>query len=433
MTGPAPGGAQAPARTAHDFDAFLRQLHEAIAGCRASGGALAVLFVDYDIVARLDSARGFEAGNAAHWCLVDRMRNDVLRSQDALGEVARGQMACALLAIQSPGVARLAANKAMRVLGAPIALEDTQVHAQPAFGIALYPQHGDSPDLLLKHARIACRNARDRHERIAEYSAEQDDPRARALFLENRLRHALADETLALSFQPRIELFTQRVVGVECLLHSPGGEPSVALPSDVLASIESGELVTQVVAWLLHAALRNGADFLYNGLNLAISLKVPARCLRAPDLPELVDRALHTWPVQRGQLVLAFTGLAALGAQADVVAALGRLRKLGVKLAMDSLGSGDATLFDLASLPFDELRLPLRYLPGLEAGARPERLLRAWIELAKQVGLTTVVEGVDDEAQAARVGELGCQQALGTHFGAPLDAAAFVAAYEGRG
>lgn len=432
MTVPAPAEREPPGRAAHAFAAFLRALHERVASCESEGTMFAVLFVDYDVVARLDGARGFEAGDAAHSCLVERMRDEVLRPQDVLGEVARGQMACTLYPIHSSGVARLAAHKAMRALGAPIALQDTDVHAQPAIGIALYPEHGTSADLLLKHARIACRTARDRYERIAEYSAGQVDPRARALFLENRLRDALAGETLDVAFQPRVELFTQRVVGVECLLHWPERDRPAAAPAEVLAGVESGDLCNRVAAWLLHAALRNGADFLYRGLHLGIALKLPARCLRAPDFPDLVDRALHTWPVQRGQLVLAFAGLAALGAQPEVTEALQRLRKLGVKLAMDSLGSGDATLFDLASLPFDELRLPLRYLPEFGRAPRHERIARVFVELAHQLGLTVIGEGVDDEAAAQRLGELGCDQAQGRHFGAALDAAQFVATYEAR-
>jgi len=186
-----PATAGSPARSANDFRDFMLWMREHVAGCDAAGASLAVLFVDYDVVARLDSAQGFEAGNAAHWCLVGRMRDEVLRPQDALGEIARGQMACALFPIHGAGVARLAAAKAMRLLGAPIPLGDSKVHARPAIGIAICPEHGTDPDLLLKRARIACRSARERHERIAEFSDEQEDPRAKALVLENRLRDAL--------------------------------------------------------------------------------------------------------------------------------------------------------------------------------------------------------------------------------------------------
>ena len=432
MSATPPASAGSPARPANDFRDFMQWMREHVAGCDTAGASLAVLFVDYDVVARLDSAQGFEAGNAAHWCLVGRMRDDVLRPQDALGEIARGQMACALFPIHGAGVARLAANKAMRLLGAPIPLGDTQVHARSAIGIALCPEHGTDPDLLLKRARIACRTARERHERIAEFSEEQEDPRAKALFHENRLRDALAGESLELAFQPRVELFTRRVVGVECLLHWPDRERPAAAPADVLATVESAELANEIAGWLLHASLRNGADFLYRGLHLRISLRLPARCLRAPEFPDLVDRALHTWPVQRGQLVLGFTGLAALGAHPEVIEALQHLRKLGVKLSMESLGTGDASLHDLASVMFDELRLQTRYLPNLASTPRHEKIVRALVELAHHLGLTAVAEGVDDDAAANALTELGCDQVLGDHTGAPLDAAGFIAAYEGQ-
>lgn len=431
MTDSPPAQAPPPERSARDLETLIPWLRERIGECAAQSTGLAVLFVDYDVVARLDGARGFEAGSAAHRCLLDRMRGEVLRPQDALGEVARGQMACGLFPMHSSGVARLAASKAMRVLGEAIPVGDTQVHARPAIGIALYPEHGETPDLLLKHARIACRAARDLHERIAEFDAAQEDPRATGLFLENRLRHALLEELLRLAFQPRIELFTERLVGVECLLHWPDRERPPATPSELLGAVESTEIANRVAAWLLHAAVRNGADFLHRGLNLRIGLKLPAVCLRAPEFPDLVDRALHTWPVQRGQLVVTFAGLAALGTKPEVIDSLQRLRKLGVKLSLDSLGSGDATLFDLATVPFDELRIPLRLLPGLASVPRQEKILRALAELGHQLGLVVVADGADDPAVAARLAELGCDHAQGGHFGLPLDAAQFIAAYEG--
>jgi len=432
VSAPPPADAAAPARAANDFRDFMQWMRQRVAACVAEGSSLAVLFVDYDVVARLDSAQGFEAGNAAHWCLVGRMRDEVLRPQDALGEIARGQMACALHPIHGAGVARLAATKAMRLLGAPIRLGESQVHARPAIGIALCPEHGADPDQLLRRARIACRAARERHERIAEYSDDQEDPRAKALFLENQLRNALAAETLELAFQPRIELSTKRLVGVECLLHWPERERPAAAPAEVLATVESAELVNEVAAWLLHAALRNGADFLYRGLHLRIALKLPARCLRAPEFPDLVDRALHTWPVQRGQLALAFAGLAALGAQDEVTEALQRLRKLGARLSMESLGTGDASLHDLAAVVFDEMRLKIGYLPGAASTPRQEKIVRGLVEMAHSLGLIAVAEGVHDEAVADRLAELGCDHALGTHFGVPLDAATFISTYEGQ-
>ncbi|TAK49658.1 MAG: GGDEF domain-containing protein [Betaproteobacteria bacterium] len=424
MTGPRP---------ANDFRDFMQWMREHAAACDPAGASLAVLFVDYDVVARLDSAQGFEAGNAAHWCLVERMRDAVLRPQDAMGEIARGQMVCGLHPIHGAGVARLAANKALQLLGAPIPLGESQVHARPAIGIALCPDHGSDPELLLRRARIACRTARDRFERIAEYSDDQEDPRAKALLLENRLRDALAAETLEMAFQPRIELQTRRLVGVECLLHWPERDRPAATPAEVLATVESAELANEVAAWLLHASLRNGGDFLYRGLHLRIGLKLPARCLRVPEFPDLVDRALHTWPVQRGQLLLGFASLARLGAQADVVEALQRLRRLGARLSMENLGTGDASLHDLAGVIFDELRLKLGYLPGAASTPRQEKILRALVALAHNLNLIAVAEGVDDEAVADRLAELGCDQVLGAQFGEPLEAAQFIAKYEGQG
>jgi predicted signal transduction protein with EAL and GGDEF domain len=429
---PRRAGPAAPAAPASDFRAFMQWIGRNAAACAADGPVLAVLFVDYDIVARLDSAQGFEAGNAAHWCLVGRMRDEVLRPQDVLGEIARGQLACALFPIHGAGVARLAADKALRLLSAPIPLGDRHVHARPAIGIALCPEHGTDPDLLLKRARIACRTARERAEPIAEYSDEQHDPRATAMQLETALRDALAAETLELAFEPRIELQTRRLVGVECLLHWPGRDRAASTPANVLAAVESAELGNRMAAWLLHAALRNGADFLHRGLHLRIGLKLPARWLLTPEFPDLVDRALHTWPVQRGQLALGFSALATVSTQAEALEALARLRTLGARLSLESLATGDATLQALAGVVFDELRIRIGYLPGAATKPRQERILRALIEFAHQLGVTAVAEGVDDEAIADRLAELSCDHVLGAQFGAPLDAARFIAAYEGQ-
>ena len=413
-------GASGQAALTSQLDAFI--------GARlADGQQLALLYVDCGVIERIDSVWGFLVGDAVRERLGARLKSEVLREQDLLGDPGRDGFACVLTTLQSAGVALLAAEKILRTLDAPLWVDVNEIFARPAVGIALYPEHADNAVALLQRARAAANAARDRPERFALYSAEQERDEAELLLYENRLRAAISQDALDIVFQPQLDLRSNLLVGAESQLRWRDAKLGAVPVEKAIAVAESAGLVNEVTLWLVNGALRNCRHFRDSaGLDLRVGVKLSAKSLRQSDLPDFVSSALKTWNLRPSRLVLEITETEVLARSLESVETLQRLRGVGVRLCLDDAGAGYDSLSWLATLPFHELKIDLAAVGNVAEVPQKLALVRSLIALAHELKLEVVVAGVEDDATKALLKELRCDLAQGAAIGAPLDAAAFV-------
>jgi diguanylate cyclase (GGDEF)-like protein len=412
-------GASGQAALTSRLDAFI--------GARlADGQQLALLYVDCGVIERIDSVWGFLVGDAVRERLGARLKSEVLREQDLLGDPGRDGFACVLTTLQSAGVALLAAEKILRTLDAPLWVDVNEIFARPAVGIALYPEHADNAVALLQRARAAANAARDRPERFALYSAEQERDEAELLLYENRLRAAISQDALDIVFQPQLDLRSNLLVGAESQLRWRDAKLGAVPVEKAIAVAESAGLVNEVTLWLVNGALRICRQFRdAAGLDLRVGVKLSAKSLRQSDLPDFVSSALKTWNLRPSRLALEITETAVLARSIESVETLQRLRGVGVRLCLDDAGAGYDSLSWLATLPFHELKIDLAAIGNIAEVPQKLALVRSLIALAHELKLEVVVAGVEDEATKALLKELRCDLAQGAAIGAPLDAAAF--------
>ena len=412
---------------------FLERLQASLAQRRADGQGLAMLFVYFGVIGRIDGVWGHPMGDAVRARFVSKVSAEVLRSGDFLGEIGRDGLACVLETTQSPGVALLAADKILRALDEPVLVGEDEIHAKPSIGIAVFPEHGDNDVALLQHARTACRHTWNQPQRVVVYAEALDRPEAEALRYENRLRAALAQEAIELVFQPQIDLRSGLVSGVEALLCWGSGEPGLVPVSTAIAVAESTGSVGKFTGWMLNNALRNCGEFRQTaGLDLRVGVNLSAKCLLDPDLPDFIARALGTWGLRPGRLVLEIAGTAVLEASSEAVATLKRIREIGVRLSIDDVGAGYAALANLATLPFSELKIDLAAAPGmLDAGPRLS-VVQSLVELAHKLRFDAIACGVADQAQADRVKEIGFDYMQGDQISPPHDAVSFARTFAQR-
>lgn len=406
---------------------FMSRLDACVGARLADGQQMALLFVDCGVISRVDGVWGYMVGDAVRDRLGARLRSEVLREQDLLGEPGRDEFACVLATVQSPGVGVLAAEKILRTLDAPLWVDVDEVYARPAVGIALYPEQGDSAVSLLQRARTASRAARERPERFALYAAEQERDQAELLLYENRLRAAIAQDALDIVFQPQVDLRSGLIVGAESQLRWRDANLGSVPVDKAIAAAESAGLANEVTLWLVNGALRNCRHFRdAAGLDLRVGVNLSAKSLRQSDLPEFVVSALKTWNLRPSRLALEITGTEILARSLESVETLQRLRESGVRLCLDDSSAGYASLSWLATLPFHELKVDLAAIGNIAEVPQKLALVQSLIELAHRLKLEVVVAGVADAATAARLKELRCDIMQGAFVGAPLDAAAFV-------
>lgn len=406
---------------------FLDELRGKVEERRADGGNLAVLLVECGVISRIDGVWGYHIGDAVRDRVIASLRTDVLRPDDFVGAMGRDDFACVLSTVEGPAVALLAAKKSLRALNTPFWIGEDEIFADPAIGIAMFPEHGDQAEILLQRAKSACALARGLPDRIADHAEDRENPAASKLLYDNRLRTAVAEDALELVFQPQYDLRLGQVMGAESLLRWRNPALGMIAAEHAFAAAESSGMVTDLVSSILNRALRNVSEFRYSaGLDLRIAVKLPARALLNTELPDVVQRALGTWSRRSGSLILEIGETSVLGAEAVARETLGRLKELGVKLSIDDPDMALSSLFWLAAMPFQEIKIDVSVARDPAGAPKSERILQSIIELAHHLRLDVVAVGVADDAAAARLKELGCDYMQADYKGPALDPKGFV-------
>ncbi|MGH8707003.1 MAG: EAL domain-containing protein, partial [Burkholderiales bacterium] len=413
--------------TATGLSDFMAQVDACVAARIADGRQMALLFVDCGVIGRIDGVWGYVVGDGVRERLGARLRTEVLRAQDLLGHPGRDQFICVLADLQSAGVATLATEKLLRALDQPLWVDVEEVYARPVVGIAVYPEHGASGVELLQRARVSARAARERPERFALYSADQERSEVELLLYENRLRAAIAQDALDIVFQAQRDVRTGLIVGAESQLRWRDASLGAVPVDKAIAAAESAGLVNEVTLWLVNGALRNCRQFRdAAGLDLRVGVTLSAKSLRQADLPDFVLSALKTWNLRPSRLSLEITDTAVLASSLESVETLQRLRAAGIRLSLDDPGAGYAALAWLATLPFHELRVDLANVGDIVESQPHLALVRSLVEFAHQLKMDVLVAGVDDEASAARLTTLGCDLMQGAFVSPPLETPEFM-------
>jgi EAL domain-containing protein (putative c-di-GMP-specific phosphodiesterase class I) len=219
-------------------------------------------------------------------------------------------------------------------------------------------------------------------------------------------------------------------MGAEALLCWRDPAFGMADPEQAFAAAESAEKLSDLVSLILNRALRIVSEFRYSaGLDLRIAIKLPARALRNTELVDVVGRALGTWSRRPGTLILEIGDTALLGTDTVARETLGRLKDLGLKLSIDDPGMALPSLFRLASMPFQEIKLDVSAARDLEDAVKSAHIIQSIIELAHRLRLDVVAVGVTDDAAAARLKELGCDLMQADYKGPALGPEEFVQRY----
>ncbi len=416
-----------------EYAAFMEIFRAAIESHRQEGKQLALLLIQVEKVEQVDRLLGLQRGEAFMLRVTRRMREGVLRKQDQLGRVSRDQLACLLPRIAGEGVAILAASKIMGALEAPITIGDRSFASEAVIGIAMYPDHGEDQQTLVRNGKLAVRAARGAPGRIAAYDPLHGENEEQKMRYAARLRRALEENALRLVFEPQLDLRSGRIAGLECLLRWTDAELGEVSEAQALEAAEAAGVARELSWWTFNNALRECAEMARAGLQVPLSLKVVAGSLLQPEFPEFVGRALRTWGIPPKRLVAEIHETALAGGVEQVKEALGRLKGHGLRLAIDGFGTGSSSLSNLAELPLDELRLGAAFVGDMQRSPIHEKIVRSLVRLARDLGLTVTAEGVEDGATALALSTLGCERIQGGYVSPPMTAQEILELEKGGG
>jgi diguanylate cyclase (GGDEF)-like protein len=316
-----------------------------------------------------------------------------------------------------------AAHALLASLDNPLHIEGLELLVRASAGVAVAPMHGSDPETLMKNVDIALYHAKLERDRISLYAPEFDINTVERLQLLADLRTALDTKQLYVVYQPQFDLTDGTLVGVEALVrwnHPRRGEVSA---QEFIGLAESSGLVVPLTAYVLDAALSQLARWQADGRDIRLAVNLSARLLSDLALPDQVKGALRRHQVPASSLVLEVTetGIMADAVRADTV--VRGIRSLGVAIAIDDYGTGNASLNYLKKLEIDELKIDKSFVSNIGTESHDLIIVRSTISLAKALGLRVVAEGIEDEETAQSLRALGCPIGQGYHFGRPVPAA----------
>ncbi len=399
---------------------FSEHLARALARAKRTGEPRAVLVMDIDGFKQVNDTLGHDRGDALLRQVAERL-TATLRDTDTVARLGGDEFAILPGDASDLAAAASMAWKIQEMCEPGFLVNDEVVHVSASVGIALFPEHGTSTEDLLHRADLAMYLAKRSDNHHAVYDAAQDRQKVNHLALLLDLRQCVAREELVLHYQPKVDLATGKIDGVEALVRWRHPTRGLLEPGSFMPDVERTDLIAPVTWWVLNAALRQQRIWRDEGIDLCMAVNVSARSLRrASGLPETVAELTETWGTVPDRLTLELTEGALIEDAEPAV--LARLHAMGERLSIDDFGTGYSSLAYLQRLPVDELKVDKSFVTSLATGSDDAIIVRSTIDLAHNLGLRVVAEGVEDANVLKTLVEYGCDVAQGFLFGRPVTA-----------
>ncbi len=400
---------------------FLRErLEETIRAGEREMKPCAVLLMDLDGFKSVNDSLGHEAGDRLLQQVSHRMKG-VLRKADTIARYGGDEFAVVPWGATDVPRAVLIAEKIVQAVGKPLTIDGQPVTVNMSIGIAVFPQHADDADALIRRADVAMYAAKRARSGFSVYSVDQEggDNGGRPPLI-GKLRYAIDQFELVLHYQPIVSVEDGHPLKVEALVR--WGHPSHGLlpPDDFIPSAEQTNLIKPLTAWVLNEALGQVHAWSKAGIDVGVSVNLSARNLLDDELPDAVAQLLSTWQVEPEKLSLEIIESSIIAAEAEQT--LQRLHATGVQISVDDFGTGYSSLTYLKRLPVQEIKIDKSFVVDMATNRDGAAIVRSTIDLGHNLGLKVVAEGVEDEATEALLREYGCDFIQGFHIARPAAA-----------
>ncbi|HWE40340.1 MAG TPA: EAL domain-containing protein [Isosphaeraceae bacterium] len=400
---------------------FQAALRGALAEGPGGRGLLALLLVDLDRFKEVNDTLGHHFGDLLLEQLGPRLR-EVVAGPGVVARLGGDEFGVLL-----PGADAAAAGRAAAALLAairrPVVAAGKIIEVGASVGVALCPDHGDDPIALLRCADVAMYAAKRAGADFLVYGADQARYDPRRFEMIGELRRGIDDGQLVLHYQPKVDLRSRLVEGVEALVRWQHPREGLLAPGRFIALAEETGLIRPLTFWALREALRQSRTWHQEGINLRVAVNLSTDLLAISDFEATLVELLEGADALPGWLTLEITESAMMTDPARAHAIFTRLRDLGVKVSIDDFGTGYSSLAYLRDFPVDELKIDRSFVKALTARGSDACIVRTIIDLGHNLGLRVVAEGVEDAATADVLESLGCDSAQGYHFARPLAAA----------
>ena len=403
---------------------FYDRTEAVLARAAADGSSTAVMLFDLDRFKEINDTMGHNYGDRVLTEVGPRVTS-VLRSGDTLARLGGDEFCVLLPRVAGESDAVAVANRIIAVLEFPFEVEGTILGIEASCGISMAPADGRSADLLLQRADVAMYVAKESQAHVVVYRDELDINTPDRLALSGDLRAAVGRGEFVLHFQPKASMRTGRVEGAEALIRWNHPTLGLLYPDAFIPEAERTGLIETITHWVLDEALHRCRCWMddadpVGSLEFSVAVNLSTRSLLDASLPEVVDAALARWQVPAHLLDLEITETILMTDPARARRVLNELAEMGVTLSIDDFGTGYSSLAYLRDLPVQQLKIDRTFVQDMGGDSDDEVIVRAVVDLARNLGVRTIAEGVEDLATWQQLGRLGCDSAQGYFLARPM-------------
>ena len=396
---------------------FYGAVERAIERDRA-GELVAVMIVDLDHFKEVNDTLGHDQGDEVICQAAERLQ-DVLRGGDMLARMGGDEFGLLLTGLPDRGAMGEIGTRIQAALERPFAVRQLAVQVDASIGVAVYPDHGGDATTLLQRADVAMYEAKRSGAGIETYSPERDPYTAERLALMADLRRAIAEDELVLHYQPKVDVATRQVVGVEALVRWQHPERGLLMPAEFIPPAERTGAIGPLTRWVLDRSLQQLRKWRDEGLDLSVAVNLAAPNLVDSCLPKTIGELLERWEVPARRLQLEVTEGTAMSDPVRASKVLRALREIGVRISLDDFGTGNTSLAYLKHLPVHEVKIDRSFVIGMTRDPDDAAIVRSTIDLGRNLGLSVVAEGVETAEALRELSSLRCDTVQGFHLGRP--------------
>lgn len=409
---------------------FREAVQEQIQAASAEGGnparGMAILMLDIDRFKHVNDVLGYSFGDQLLIAVAKRLSQQDLRGSDMVARLGGDEFAV-MLTSSNADIAVAVAQRIAKSFEQPLAFEEQTVDMSASMGIACFPQHAQDVDALLSRAEVAMYAAKSRTTLMQVYDDSLDSSSTETLSMLSELRNAVAQGELRLFLQPKINLATGRVSAAEALVRWQHPQRGLVPPMEFIPFAEQTGFVRQLTTWMFEESARVSKTLVGLDAGFKLAINLSTRDLLDLEFPARLDALLAQYQMPATAFCLEITESAIMDDPLRAQATLNLLSERGFKLSIDDFGTGYSSLAYLKSLPVDELKIDKSFVMNMETDEDDAKIVRSTVDLAHNLGLTVVAEGVENALIWDKLKALACDEAQGYFMSKPIAAHTFAA------
>ncbi len=401
---------------------FRDRIEQAIMIAEREGGQVAVAMMDLDRFKDVNDSLGHHAGDALLVEIGKRLRG-ILRSSDTVARLGGDEFGVLISKPRTERDVIVVIEKIRAGLERPVTIDGLALPAEGSIGIAMFPHHGEDVDTLLRHADVAMYGAKEEKGGYAFYEKSRNESDPARLTLVSELRRAIEERELVLYYQPKADLANGAVQSVEALLRWNHPTRGLVGPDEFIPLAQQTGLIKPLTLYVLDQALTQCRAWQRAGMTLSVAVNLSVRNLLDADFPDQVKHLLKKRRVDPSLLELEITESTMLSDPVRTKRVLDKLSAMGVSLSIDDFGTGYSSLAYLSQLPVNEIKIDRSFVMNMAESDNDAVIVRSTIDLARNLGLHVVAEGVETEQAWDQLSKLGCTLAQGYYLSRPVPAA----------